>query len=94
MPHAAAAALQAAIGRYFLPAGPTAANLQQQAIKRTVVVPWRRPCAAYCAAMPITGKNGAGLSWVLLMPQHYARLTNRPARVHGGERKVFSMLWL
>ena len=55
-PHSSAAA--AAVDRYHLPAGPTAANLQQPGLllwthagtdRRTDTVPFDRPCSAYYA---------------------------------------------
>ena len=55
-PHSSAAA--AAVDRYHLPAGPTAANLQQPGLlpwahagtdSRTDTVPFDRPCSAYYA---------------------------------------------
>ena len=66
-PHSPAAA--AAVDRYFLPAGPTAANLQQrvcccghmlgQTDGRTDTVPFHRPCSA-CYAGSIDNSTSSG----------------------------------
>jgi len=61
---------RAAIDRYLLPAGPTAANLPD-------TVPFHRPCSAYCAGSANNSKIATDLCFRIRYPQISVKIKPR-----------------
>jgi len=73
---------RAAIDRYLLPAGPTAANLPHAAAagewdRRTGTVPFHRPCAAYYTGSANNSKIATDLCFCTRYPQISVKIKPR-----------------